>query len=292
MNQPTPARVYGLPDVLNDMVGAQPLTVTWNWGDGSSDTMSSADEGGPDSPGSIWCQVEYELDESTDPPTYYPQDDFGYGCVSGIGHTYAEQGVFDLSITAEQPQPDGTVETSTSGVYPQLVTDLAKGGSLSGKGTVYAPPGSGGMYDVDFGGGLATFTVSAKRKSGTAATTALVTVSVPSMRPDWPQDQDVRGLEFRGTAAIAPLFVAKTKTGGEVWLRRVEGRVTNTAGDAGTAWASIHTIVTKGQPTLLRIKLVSTSAGYTYVDTGYRQYDDYVLDVDHDLLLLGAVKVG
>lgn len=272
VDQPTPATVYGVPDALTE--GTHPLTVTWHWGDGTpGETYRSDEEPTPVAPGSLWCNAAYE--ETGDPPVYVPGESFGYDCGTSTGHTYRQQGLYMLTLTAAQPQAEGVDPvTSESAVFPQLVTDLAKGGSLTGKGTVKAPAGSGGMYDQDYGGGTLTFSVSAQRLSRSAATTALVTVSVPSMRPDWPPGAGTKGLEFTGRAALWPLWVRKIKsptgvvTGGEVWVRRIEGRVTNSAGFAGTAWATIHALVRKGRATLVRVSLQNTSAGFTYVDTG------------------------
>lgn len=273
VDQPTPALMYGVPEELK--AGTQPLVATWHWGDGSPpETYSSAAAPDPDEQGSLWCNSDYE--ESGDPPAYVPGENFGYQCTTGTGHTYKKQGLYELSLTVSQSQADGEEPvTSESGVFPQLVTDLAKGGSLTGQGTVKAPPGSGGMYDQDYDGGIATFTVTTQRASRTAATTALVTVSVPSMRPDWPPGAGTRGLEFTGRAALWPLWVSKFRnaagkvTGGEVWLRRIEGRVSNSYGFAGNAWATVHAVVRRGEPTLVRISLQNTSAGFTYVDTGH-----------------------
>lgn len=70
-------------------------------------------------------------------------------------------------------------------------------------------------------------------------------------------------MTFTGKAAMVPLYVLKTKTGGEVILSRVEGRVTNTAStgatvDAGGGWAQIHVLVQKGEPTQVRIQIWNT----------------------------------
>jgi hypothetical protein len=237
--------------------------------------------------GSISCDQSYEVDDTVDPPVYTPGDNFGYGCYAGSGHVYAKQGLYPLVVSAVQG-----IETAQSGPFPQLVTDLALGGSFSGSGTVLAPAGSGGMYDTDFGGGTVTFDVSATRKPRTAATKVRLTISVPSMTPDWPPTAPPTGLEFRSTSALAPLHVAKTRTTGEVFLRRVEGTVLNSNGSAGTAQAFVHALVQKGQPTLVRIKLQNMSAGYTYLDTGWTEPDLYALTPGVDLLRTGRLKVG
>lgn len=288
-----PAELFGVPDQINSDIGAQPVELTYHWGDGSPDSVIRSDTDPTTTfDGSFSCWSDWWLDESTDPPTYVAQDDFGLGCSSGYGHIYQQQGIFGLYLTGTQTQSNGTVAAAQSGVFPQLVVDLAKGGTLTGKGTVYAPAGGGGMYDTDFAGGVATFQVTAKRRDGQAATSVTLTVSVPSMTPDFPADNPPTGMSFSAKAGLAPMYVAKTKTGGEVFLRLVEGQVTNSNGSAGTARATIHTIVAKGMPTVIRIQLQNASAGFTYLDTGYQPVDYYSLDEAHDLLVSGSVKVG
>jgi hypothetical protein len=292
VDQPTPAEMFGAPEGLVEAAGAQPMVVTWHWGDGSPNTViDTTQDPSLNNEGGFWCDADYQVDEGTDPPTYYPGENYGYDCGFGVGHTYNAQGLYTLYLTAEQYQPgEGQVVTSRSADYPQLVTDLAKGGSLTGKGTVYAPAGGGGMYDQDFQGGPLTFSVTAKRKSGTAATSVLVKISVPSMNPDYPPADPPTGLEFTGRAGLAPLWVTKTRTGGEAFSWRVEGTVTNSAGSAGTAWATIHAKVQKGQTTLVRVQLQNSSAGYTYVDTN--PSEGYYELGSTDVLTSGSLKIG
>ena len=292
VDQPTPAAMFGAPDGLVEAASAQPLVVTWHWGDGTPDTVVDTSQDPSLNPdGGFWCDSDHEVDESTTPPTYHPGENYGYGCGFGVGHTYAAQGLYTLYLTAAQYQADqGAVVISRSADFPQLVTDLAKGGSLTGKGTVCAPAGGGGMYDQDFQGGPVTFSVTAKRKSGSSATSVLVKISVPSMNPDYPPTSPPTGLEFSGWAAMAPLWVTKTRSGGEVFVWRVEGQVTNSAGGAGTAWATIHAKVQKGATTLVRVQLQNTSAGYTYVDTN--PTGAYYDLGPGDVLTSGSLRIG
>jgi len=134
-----------------------------------------------------------------------------------------------------------------------------------------------------------TFDVTAKRRSGTTATQASFLVTVPGMHPEF---SGATGMTFQGSAALHPMFVAKTRTGGEVILERVEGRVTNSLGDAGGARASVHVKVEKGRPTLMRITIDNTSAGYRYLDTGDQALSWYQLNDTLDTLLSGSVKLG
>jgi hypothetical protein len=70
------------------------------------------------------------------------------------------------------------------------------------------------------------------------------------MHPEYYQSTS---LTFTGKAALEPMHVNETKTGGEIILSRVEGRVTTTKADgttvdAGGAWAQIHVLAKKGAP--------------------------------------------
>jgi hypothetical protein len=213
-----------------------------------------------------------------------PSEGFGYNCRVEAAHTYATQGVLDLELSVTQGDQTAT-STST-----QFVVDPTTGGSLTVKGTVEAR--SGGMYDQDFPrlGDDTTTTVSAtaKRRAGTTATTATVVISVPGMHPEW---NDATGMTFRGTYALQPLYVAKTKSGGEAVLMRVEGRVTNDKGDAGGAQAVIHVKLAKGATTLIRVQVWNTSAGFSYLDTGFQPESWLGLSVN-DVLLSGSVRLG
>ena len=54
-------------------------------------------------------------------------------------------------------------------------------------------------------------------------------------------------MTFRGTYALQPLYVTKSRTGGEAILLRVEGRVTTASGtDAGGAQAAVQVSVSTG----------------------------------------------
>lgn len=291
---PAPALVYGVPDALSQDVGAQPVEVTYHWGDGSPDSVVRSDaDPETDHTVSFACwSCEYQVDDGTEPPTYLPQDGFALSGSTGAGHVYERQGMFGLYLTGTQPQGDGSTSTVQGSRFTQLVVDLAKGGTLSGEGRVRAPAGSGGMYDTDFAGGPVTFRVTAGRRSGQAATTVHLTVKVPSMTPDWPPTDPPTGLTFHATAGLAPMFVTDTRTRDRVFLRMVEGQVTNSNGRAGTARATLHALMRKGQPTVLRIQLQNASAGYTYLDTGYQRDDYSALDKTHDLLRSGSLTVG
>jgi hypothetical protein len=290
VDAPRPATMHGVPAVLLQQVEARTIDVRFDWGDGSTPTTYTSDANFSDLPYSMWCYNEYTVDDTTDPPTYYPQDDFGYGCQAGAGHRYMTQGIYTVTITAEQDTDEGIATATTT--RTDVVVDTRLAASLSGKGTVQAPPGSGGMYDQDYAGGSVSFAVTAKRAARSAGTKATVTVSAPSMTPDYPPSNPPTGMTFTGSAALQPLYVAKTKTGGEAFLMRVEGTVTNSHGYAGGAWAIIHAKVQKGSPTLVRIIVHNTSAGFTYLDTGWNQNDWFALDSGHDLLMTGSLKIG
>ena len=88
-------------------------------------------------------------------------------------------------------------------------------------------------------------------------------------------------------AALAAVFA----TGGEAVLLRVEGRVANSKGDAGGAQAVIRVELAKASPTLIRVMVMNTSAGFTYLDTGYQPESWLCLDAN-DLLLSGSVRLG
>lgn len=291
VNQPAPAYMYDVPTALSQQVGAEPLAVTFHWGDGATTTILSNEAPGPSQLAWMWCDNYYQVDNGTDPPTYTPGDNFGYSCGVEAGHSYSRQGVYSIYLTATQTTDEGTA-TGRSAPFEYLIVDTALGGSLTAKGTVMAPANSGGMYDQDFTGGTVTFGVTAKRRDGTLATTASVTVNAPSMTPDYPTDEPLpQGMTFTGKAAQQPLYITRTKGGGEAILSRLEGNVTNSRGPAGRAWMTIHTIVQKGQPTLVRILVQNTSAGFTYLDTGYQPSSYFSLD-PNDLLQSGSVKIG
>jgi hypothetical protein len=253
--------------------GAQPLAVEFTWGDGTSTQFTS------DTPSDlswVWC------------------DGSGYNCRVEAGHTYTRQGVHEIRVLISQGGSN-----SWSPVREDLAIDLGVGGSLTAKGTVTGR--SAGMYDQQFpespADAIASFDVTAKRKAGTTATTASVKVSVPGMHPDYCPivGATCTGMTFTGKAAMVPLYVLKTKTGAEVILSRVEGRVTNTAStgvtvDAGGGWAQVHVLVQKGATTQVRIQIWNTSAGYTYLDTG-DQPSFYGLDATNNLLS-GSVKIS
>lgn len=287
VDQPAPATMYGVPAELFPIVGARTVIVTYDWGDNSPVTTFASDGDFSQAQFSMWCNSDYGIDENSN---YFPKDGFGYGCRAGATHRYASQGIYTVTATARQQTQDGYATGTTT--RTDVVVDTSLAASLSGRGTVYAPQGSGGMYDQDFPGGEVTFSVTARRAARSAGTKASVTVSVPSMAPDYPPSDPPTGMTFVGSAAMAPLFVAKTRTGGEAYLSRVEGTVTNSHGYAGGAWAIVHVKMQKGSPTLVRVMVHNTSAGYTYVDTGWNQTDTFNLDADHDLLTGGSVKIG
>ncbi|HEX2896212.1 MAG TPA: hypothetical protein VHO29_19570 [Marmoricola sp.] len=290
VDAPRPATMHGVPAALLQQVGARTIDVRFDWGDGSTPTTFTSDANFDATPYSMGCNNEYTVDGTTDPPTYYPQDDFGYNCWANAPHRYLAQGIYTVTITAEQDTDEGVATGTTS--RTDVVVDTRLAASLSGKGTVDAPAGSGGMYDQDYVGGPVSFTVTAKRAARSAGTKASVTVSAPNMTPDYPSGDPASGMTFTGSAAMQPLYVAKTRTGGEAFLMRVEGTVTNSRGYAGGAWAIVHAKVEKGSPTLVRIVVHNTSAGYTYLDTGWNPSDWFSLDPAHDLLTSGMVKIG
>jgi hypothetical protein len=256
----------------------QPMTITFAWGDGSSTTFTSDVR----TDGTwVWCDngVEYG-----DGGVLQPSEGFGYNCRVEAQHTYASQGVLDLTLSVTQ---GGETAAATS---TEFVVDPTTGGTLTVKGTVEAR--FGGMYDQNFpqpGDDTTTnVSITAKRRAGTTATTATVLISVPGMHPEW---NSATGMSFRGAYALQPLYVAKTKTGGEALLLRVEGRVTNSKGDAGGAQAAIRVKVAKGSPTLIRVQVWNTSAGYSYLDTGFQPESWLGLSAS-DVLLSGTVRLG
>ena len=259
----------------------QPMSISFDWGDGSTPTTFSSDEPATDEAW-VYCDNTVEYGEGG---VMQPGESFGYNCRVEAAHTYTTQGVMDVTLAVTQG------EETASATTRQLVVDPRVGGSLTVKGTVEAR--SAGMYDVDFpqpGDNTTTnVSVTAKRRAGTTATTANVVISVPGMHPEYFGDT---GMTFRGAYALQPMYVAKTKTGGEAVLLRVEGRVTTGGGlDAGGAQAVVQVKVAKGSPTLIRLQVWNTSAGFSYLDTGY-QPDPYLGLTAEDLLLTGTVKLG
>lgn len=239
-----------------------PVTVVWDWGDGTTATASSAD-------GGVGCTTE------PDGPAR---------CSSWMEHDYAAQGLYRIVVTASQPGAlDGVLEAG------QAVYDLALGGSVRGVGTLTAR--SGGMYDQDFTEGEASFSISAKRRSGSGATSVALVISVPSMVADYTGGL---GMTFTGLAATQPLMVQRLgKADAEVFLDRVYGTVTNSAGPAGTAQAMLHAVIRKGQPTLVRFSVWNTSAGYTYADSSTTVFPTrWALVAGQDVLTSGVLKVG
>jgi hypothetical protein len=245
--------VWGVGDL------ASPLSVTVDWDDGAAPTTVTT----TDADVAIWC-------------------DSGH-CSGWAAHTYLAQGVFELTITAAQA---GTLGGSTT--WQQLVVDLDVGGSARGSGTVYAPAGGGGMYDQDFAGGMASFKFETRRRAGTSATTATVTISVPSMTAD---DGDT-GMTFTGKAPLEVLYVAPARGAGEIVLSRVYGVVTNSGGAAGNGYAIIQARIVNRTTTLVRLGVWNASAGYTYIDTGWQPAGFYGLDPVHDVLVTGSVRIN
>jgi hypothetical protein len=287
--QPAPAMLaYGWDDANQQEVPIpaswaetyqlQPMTITFSWGDGSSTTFTS--DVRTDSAW-VWCDNGVETVGGV---PQSPSDNFGYNCRVEAAHTYTSQGVLSLTLSVTQGG-----ESATS-VSTQFVVDPTTGGSLTVKGTVQAR--SGGMYDQNFpevGDNTTTnVSVTAKRRPGTTATTATVQISVPGMHPEW---NSAIGMTFRGTYPLQPLYVLKTKSGGEAVLMRVEGRVSNNKGDAGGAQAVIQVKVEKGSPTLIRVQVWNTSAGFSYLDTGYQPESWLGLNAN-DVLLSGSVRIG
>ena len=245
-------------------VEASPVTVVWDWGDGTTTGVTSA----PDS-WDVWCNVE--------------QDEGPYRCSSWVSHDYAAQGLYRITATASQPNAsDGFLEAG------QVIYDLAKGGSVRGGGLLTAR--SGGMYDQDFSSGLATVQLSAKRRSGSSATTVSLVISVPGMTPDF---SGGTGMTFTSLAATQPLYVERlSRTGYEVLVDRVYGTVTSTAGFEGTAQAMVHAVVAKGQPTLLRFSVWSTSAGFTYADSNTEVFPTRWTLTQNEDVLSGSLRVS
>jgi len=227
------------------------VTATVLFGDGAQLVMTSEEGLQPEGEGNYWAD---------------------------FGHVYTAQGFYPVQVTVSQG------ESTDQWSDTLVVWDLKQSASVKGTGTVWAR--FGGMYDQEFSGGLASFKVTAKRRAGTTATNVSLWVDVPNMQPDYPGG--TTGMTFEGSAAIMPLYVERAT--GEVWIERVYGTVTNSAGQAGTAFANVHAIVKKGRPTLVRIAIWNTSAGYTYVDTGWTG-DYYGLNSTNDLLLSGSVKI-
>lgn len=251
---------YGLLDAE-----AFPVSASMAWGDGTTTSWSSS---GPDAP--FWC------DSGT--------------CSGWLSHIYMSQGFMPLTLTVSQAGKSAGTAT-----WDQLVIDLAMGGSMSGRGTVWAT--FGGMYDTSFagdGGGLATFKLDAKRRAGTSTTTASLTVSVPSMTPEY---SGATGMTFTGKSPLEPLYVTPgpKKNTGEVFLGRIYGAVTNSKGPAGTAYATVHVRVVSRTTTLVRIHIWNTDAGYTYLDTGWLDAGSpgpvIWIDPTHDLLMSGAIGI-
>ncbi|HEU0235961.1 MAG TPA: hypothetical protein VFR14_05915 [Candidatus Limnocylindrales bacterium] len=245
--------IWGVGDLAN------PLSVTVDWDDGSAPTTITTSDPEP----LIWC-------------------DSGH-CGTSVPHTYLVQGLYELTFSAAQEGTAGGTAT-----WQQLVVDLDAGGSARGSGTVYAPPGGGGMYDQDFTGGTASFKFDTRRRAGTSATTASVTISVPSMTAD---DGDT-GMTFTGKAPLEVLYIAPARGGGEIVLARVYGAVTNSGGSAGNGYAIIQARIVSRTTTLIRLGVWNASAGYTYVDTGWQPAGFYGLDPVHDLLVTGSVRIN
>lgn len=249
-----------------------PVSVTFDWGDGYADTVSS-DQTYPDLP--VWqgCEVE------------------SWRCWAWVGHTYAEQGLYGITLTVEQAGAASATYTGTAALY-----DVSAAASVKGVGTLTAR--NGGMYDQDFGLGLMSFQITARRRAGTPATSVSLRIDVPSMEPDYPEGSGVTGMTFSGTAATRPLYVQKGAVRGsyEIYLERVYGTVTKLMPDgslvsAGTAYATLHVALARGEPTLARIDVWNTSAGYTYVSTGKAEQGMWDLDLENSLVS-GSVKVG
>lgn len=244
-----------------------PVTVTWDFGDGTAPTVVSTTDVGTDFP--MWC---------------FAEGSGAWRCSSWVGHSYAAQGTYLITATAHQ---DGATDDSLEA--DQAMYDLYAGGSLRGSGSVWAR--SGGMYQQDFKGGQLSFQLTAKRRAGSGATTVSMVLSVPNMVADW---QGATGMTFTAKTATLPLMVKQLgRNSYELLLDRVFGQVTNSSGNAGTGLAMLHAIVTKGQPTLLRFSVWNTSAGYTYVDTGGSSVPSrWALSPLDDLLLSGSLRVG
>jgi hypothetical protein len=249
---------------LDPPVDPVPVTVTWSWGDGTPDTVVSS----ADPQAMAWCDNGGPVAR----------------CTSWAPHDYAAQGLYRITATGHQDgAEDGMLEAG------QAVYDLRTGGTVRASGSVWAR--SGGMYQQEFNGGQLFFQLNAKRRAGSSATTASLVLSVPNMVADY---QGATGMTFTSLAATMPLMVKQLgRNSYELFLDRVYGRVTNSDGDAGTAMAVFHAIVTKGQPTLVRFSVWSTSAGYTYVDTGTEVFPTrWALSSTDDRLLSGSIRVG
>jgi hypothetical protein len=249
---------------------AYPVAATFDWGDGTEPTV-----GHPNDPAAPYFFECFEVTQ----------------CSTWFGHTYESQGPFTINVTVHQDGPDGVTVHDARLAGEAFIYDLAVGGSVRGSGTLTAR--SGGMYDQEFTQGLMSFQINAKRRADSAGTTVALTVDVPSMQADATGGTEVTGMHFVGTAATRPLYVERLAGRGnyEVYLERVFGHVSNSEGAAGTALGMFHATVTRGQPTLLRIEVWNTDAGYTYVSTATAAQGWYDLDLDN-ALLSGSVKVG
>lgn len=263
VNMWVPNHPYG-DDTQDPPRAAAPVTVLWDWGDGTTNSVTSA----PDA-WDVWC-------DTSDP-------DGPYYCRSWLEHDYVAQGLYRITTTASQPGAlDGFLATG------QVIYDLAKGGAVTGAGTLEAR--FGGMYQEHFTGGEARFTLSAKRRSGSGATTVKLVISVPSMVADY---TGATGMTFTSKAATQPLYVERLgKTSYEVLLDRVYGTVTNSAGSAGTAQAMFHAVVTKGAPTLVRFSVWNTSAGFTYADSSTTFFPTRWVLTAEDILTSGSLRVS
>lgn len=258
-----PNHPYG-DEYADPPVAASPVTVVWDWGDGTTTTVTSSPESWD-----VWC-------DTNDPGT-------GYRCSAWVGHDYAAQGLYRITATASQPGAlDGFLEAG------QVIYDLAKGGTVRGGGLLTAR--SGGMYDQDFTSGLATVELSAKRRSGSGATTVSLVISVPGMTADF---SGGTGMTFTSLSATQPLYVERlSRTSYEVFIDRVFGTVTSSAGVEGTAQAVVHAVVAKGQPTLLRFSVWNTSAGFTYADSNTEVFPTRWTLTPNEDVLSGTLRVS
>lgn len=244
-------------------VPATPVSVIWSWGDGRSTTVTSAPESWD-----VWC------DTSSGGP---------FRCSSWVEHVYADQGLYRITVTASQSGAyDGFLEAG------QVIYDLAKGGSVKGSGTLTAR--AGGMYDQEFTTGDAFVTLSAKRRSGSAATTVSLVISVPDMTSDGTGGV---GMTFTAKAATQPLYIEQFGRGNyDVLLDRVYGTVSSSAGSEGTAQAMVHAVVRRGLPTLLRFSVWNTSAGYTYAESNTEVFPTRWALTPSEDVFSGTLKVS
>lgn len=249
---------------------AEPVTLTFDWGDGTTTVATSAED--------VEC---------------YSNGEGQWQCWTWVGHIYAEQGLFSITATAQQ---DGSPDCSAS--TEAIVYDLDSGGSVRASGTLEARVG--GMYDQGFQSGPMTFSLTASRRDGSSSSKAALKVSVPDMEPDWPAEGECHGMTFTSKATTRPLYVQELPGRGayEVFIERIFGTVTNSCGSAGTGYAQFHATVAKGQPTLARIQVWNTSAGFTYVDTAKPPenpdgpWQGYLVLESTDGLLTGSVRVS